>query len=281
MKKLIVNADDFGISEGINAGIIECFRNGIVRSTSLMSNIPGFEKSVQLLKKEPDLSVGLHLNITCGSSLSSPREISSLLDKNNTFYSLSRFMSRLFLGRISLREVEKEFSAQIERVIESGINLEHIDSHRHIHFHPAIGRVLLGLSSRFGIRRIRSVSLGLWRGSFYKKQILFRKGIYIGFVKQLILSKIASPLQRPMSNLNNAGHVFGVGYVPKGYYKEALYHYIKNIPQGVSEIVCHPGYVDNDLKEYDFWTDMREEELRAITAKETLDVVRKFNVTLI
>src|SRR5699024_8637436 len=124
MSLLIINADDFGYSTGVNYGIIHSYQHGILTSTTLMANMPGFDAGVNLAKENKGLGVGIHLVVSCGSPLR--KDVSSLTDNNGYFHNIS-FYEKEF--SISMDDLYKEWKAQINKIIESGIEPTHLDSH--------------------------------------------------------------------------------------------------------------------------------------------------------
>jgi hypothetical protein len=135
MIQLIVNADDFGFSSGVNYGIIDTHLNGIVNSATMMMNMEGTEHAIQLAKEHPSLQVGIHLVLTCGKPLL--QDVSSLTNEEGFFHLLSELHSKK--ETVRLEEVEREWTAQIEKFLSSGVPLTHIDSHHHVH---TIGELL-------------------------------------------------------------------------------------------------------------------------------------------
>jgi chitin disaccharide deacetylase len=144
MITIIVNADDFGYSRGVNYGILDSHLNGIVNSTSLMMNMFGTDHAIELAKKNPSLQVGIHLVLTCGKPLL--QDVPSLVDTNGNFKRLSRLKGNL---DISLSDLEREWSAQIEKFLASGLNLTHIDSHHHVHTFNEFLPVIQKLANKF------------------------------------------------------------------------------------------------------------------------------------
>ncbi|MEO2075300.1 MAG: chitin disaccharide deacetylase [Bacillus sp. (in: firmicutes)] len=145
MIKLIVNADDFGLSNGVNHGIIDSYLFGIVNSTTMMMNMEGTEHALQLAKKYPNLRVGIHLVLTCGKPLED--NVSSLVDSKGYFKSYSA----LNPCEISLEELEREWTTQIHRFIKSGLKPTHLDSHHHVHTLEELVPVVKSISNKFGL----------------------------------------------------------------------------------------------------------------------------------
>lgn len=147
MIQLIVNADDFGFSSGVNYGIIDTHLNGIVNSATMMMNMEGTEHAIQLAKEHPSLQVGIHLVLTCGKPLL--QDVSSLTNEEGFFHSLSDLQSKK--ETILLEEVEREWTAQIEKFLSSGVPLTHLDSHHHVHTIGELLPVVQRLSKKYNL----------------------------------------------------------------------------------------------------------------------------------
>ena len=142
MKLLIVNADDFGLNEAANAGIIECHRAGSVTSTTLMANGPAFEEAVELARANPALGVGLHFNLSWGQPVCDPGQVPALVDGDGRFHSREVLLRRSLVGRLPVDQIERELEAQLARLRMHGIGVTHIDSHQHVHaFGPVFAAV--------------------------------------------------------------------------------------------------------------------------------------------
>jgi predicted glycoside hydrolase/deacetylase ChbG (UPF0249 family) len=131
--RLIVGADDFGWTQGINRGIIDAHKNGIVTATSLLVNAPYAAEAAKAAKKFPSLDVGIHLNLDAGCPILSPNDVPTLVDASGRFYDLRQVKLRAVTGRLNIKELVAEFKAQIQRAVELGVNPTHIDSHHHVH----------------------------------------------------------------------------------------------------------------------------------------------------
>lgn len=147
MIQLIVNADDFGFSSGVNYGIIDTHLNGIVNSSTMMMNMEGTEHAIQLAKEHPSLQVGIHLVLTCGKPLL--QDVGSLTNEEGYFHSLSEL--HLKKDSVHLEEVEREWTAQIEKFLSSGVPLTHMDSHHHVHTIEELLPVVQRLSKKYNL----------------------------------------------------------------------------------------------------------------------------------
>jgi predicted glycoside hydrolase/deacetylase ChbG (UPF0249 family) len=152
--RLVVNADDFGISSRINEGILRAHQTGIVTATSLMAVGRAFEQAVQCCRAVPALDVGVHLTLVAERPLLPHR--SSLTGDDGRFpASAGAFLRRWLTGRIRRADVQAEWSAQIERVLDHGIRVTHLDSHQHVHILPGLADLSLQLAARYNIPFVR------------------------------------------------------------------------------------------------------------------------------
>ena len=183
MKRLIVNADDFGLNDSATDGISECFLQGTVTSTTLMVNAPAAVRAAQFAVDHPQLGVGLHFNLTWGRPLSSQYDVPALVDADGQFYGRSELAKRLLLGKVPRAQVETELRSQLNRLRALGIQPTHIDSHQHVHAFPGVFAVVAACCARDGtpmrapwvapevrpplLRRLRRLALKalIWRAT--------------------------------------------------------------------------------------------------------------------
>jgi hopanoid biosynthesis associated protein HpnK len=247
MKRLIVNADDFGVTRGVNRGIIRCFREGIVRSTTIMANGDAFDDAVELARANPELGIGVHVVLIGGHPLAPLKEIGRLAGDNGA---LPRTVGSLIL-KMSARlirpnEIEAEVRAQIGRVRATGITPTHVDTHKHTHLHPMVMKAIARVAFEHGIKRVRMPfedffgPLGSLRAS---GQTLQRKAFAIGshaaypsFLRIVEMNQMRSP-----------EHFFGFAATGQ-LARVGLLRIIQNLPDGTSELVCHPGINDAELE---------------------------------
>ncbi|WP_299725501.1 chitin disaccharide deacetylase [uncultured Endozoicomonas sp.] len=144
--KLIVNADDFGLTRGVNLGIIEAFQQGIVRSTTLMAGMPAELHAAELSRQNPELKVGIHLRLTTGQAMA--EDVYSLIDSTGQLQNQTMFWEN---KTMSTQEIEKELRAQVEHFLKLGIELSHMDGHHHCHRHPLVAPVAQKLSDEYQV----------------------------------------------------------------------------------------------------------------------------------
>lgn len=247
MKELILNADDFGLTRGINRGIIRAHRDGILTSTTLMANAPAFEDAVTLAKENPTLGVGCHLVLVGGPPVALPQHVRSLLDGNDRLPdSLAAFVARVSSGRARAKEIEIELGAQIERVRAAGIEPTHVDTHKHTHVHPVVMSALGRVAQALGIQRVRNPVENL-----HDSWAATRNG-----AKERVRNLAAAAAVRAVASwFHGIAGKYGLrspscflGLTLTGQVSAAALHrFIDGLPDGTSEIMVHPGIADADL----------------------------------
>ncbi len=280
MKSLIVNADDFGLTAGVNAGIVQAFRNGILTSTTLMATGAAFDDAVARVRENPGMDVGCHFVVVGGNCVAPADEIPSLAKKNGELpHTLFELVGRLSSGLIQSEDIEREFRAQIKRAISAGITPSHLDSHKHAHAHPIVMEALFRVAREFGIKRVRK--------PFEDAQITSKVPEASGALTQRFLISVASmaaPFFRrglKAYDLRAPDHFFGV-MLTGSLCGSALRRLIEQLPDGTSEIMCHPGICDAELeKSSTRLKQQRQVELDALLDDEVRTAVRESGVRLI
>jgi chitin disaccharide deacetylase len=252
MKRLIVNADDFGLTAKVNQAIMDAHSGGLLSSTSLLANGEAFVSAVALSRGAPPLGVGVHLNLTDGKPVAPASSIPSLVNGQGAFARKPASLWRATIaGQVGTVEIEKEMRAQIEKVLAAGIVPTHLDGHKHVHALPALGKMSIVLARQYGIRAIRSVA-ERWSAFGYLLRSFPRAGTTI--LRQRLGSFALTALSRGWrSRLRQAGlayadHFYGItptGFLNADLLREILHH----LPEGTSELMCHPGFVDEELKQ--------------------------------
>jgi len=285
MKRLIVNADDFGLTESVNRGILDAHRRGILTSTTLLANGAAFESAVSLALATPRLGVGVHLNLTQGRPISDPREVASLVNERGCFCGEpAGLLTRILTGKLHLADVEREWRAQIDKVRGAGIAVTHLDGHKHVHMLPPLFPIVLRLAREYGISGVRLAverPVGLAR-------LLRRNGGAAGqLMKQYLLGRALAatamwfrePLQQ--ARLNSPMYFYGImqtGFLDGAELEAILW----NLPEGTSELMCHPGYADGGLEQTGTrLLAEREREVEALTRVETRKLVAALGIQLI
>jgi hopanoid biosynthesis associated protein HpnK len=285
VKRLIVNADDFGLSESVNCGILRAHVHGIVTSATLMATMPGFDHAVGLAKSHPSLGIGVHLNVLRGSPLSPPEAIPSLVGRNGTFLnSFRRFAGRLVTGRIRAEDIQREFAAQVDRVREAGITVSHVDSEKHLHALPILFRAAATIAEAAGVRGIRVPSETKALVDSSSATAVSRAGR----LKAAIVRHYAEKSRRQLRerSLRTTDSFFGVA-VQGIVEADVLVKLARKLRHGVCEITCHPGFVDDELVALSaivggYWVNnVREKELGVLTDSRVKEALEANNVELV
>jgi hopanoid biosynthesis associated protein HpnK len=281
VRRLIVNADDFGYTSGVNRAIVEAHSRGVVTSSTLMANGPAFAEAAQLATTLPKLSIGCHVVLIDGRPVLEAERLPTLTNGSQFRDGLMSFAARAIAGRIDADEVTAEATAQIRKIQSAGIAVSHIDTHKHTHLLPKILRPLLRAAASCGIRAVRN-PFGP-RMPLRSSHLLARPGLWTRYAELRVLSGFASKFR---DTVDREGFIVPngtLGIVVTGALDEALFHAIANsIPQGTWEFVCHPGYNDVDLQQAETrLRQSRETELRVLTLPAAREVLLQESIELI
>jgi chitin disaccharide deacetylase len=246
MKRLIINADDFGLAPGVNRAIIELQQAGALSSTTLMATGPYFSPAVYLAFAQPGLAVGCHVVLVDGSPCLRPDEVPSLLDPQDPSsfrITVGGFVRDLLRGRIRGKEIEAEAIAQIRRIQSSGLTVSHIDSHKHLHAFPRVLAPLLRAARHCGVRCVRNPFEPRWS---------LRATRTGGAVRRLQVNLMRSQ-RRTFCRLTREHAMCtadgSIGLLATGVLDDSvLRSLLRAMPDGTWELVCHPGYADGALE---------------------------------
>jgi hopanoid biosynthesis associated protein HpnK len=245
-RRLIVNADDFGLSPAVNAAVARAHREGILTSASLMVNEPGFDEAVKLARENPRLGVGLHLTLLMGHSALPPEAIPGLVNARGEFSNRPVSAGMAYFFRRGLRaRLRAEIRAQLEKFRATGLLLDHVNGHLHLHLHPVIFELLLEAADEFGIRRLRLTRDCLARS---RRMARGRWGYRLSHaaIYDWLARRARGPLRR--RGIKHAGLTFGLlqnAQVDEEYILKLL----PELPPGESELYSHPS-LDNFKREF-------------------------------
>lgn len=259
MKKLIVNADDLGLTPGVTDGIICGHQTGIVTSTSVLMNSRHIQDDLPCTKQScPQLGIGVHLVITEGQPLLPLNEVHSLVDENGNFIKLHHQPDRM--PALDLDEVRAEWNAQIEKFLSFGFRPDHLDSHHHTAcFNRDIFKIMLALARDYGLP-VRCPPLEYL-------DVLGENGI------KALLGEYG--VNAPAGCITSFyGHDNAVSL-------ENLQQIIAQLKDGTYEVMCHPGYADPELIASSSYSTPRESELEILTSDEVQHALKKHHLTLV
>jgi hopanoid biosynthesis associated protein HpnK len=275
-RRIIINADDFGLCNGVNKAVAQAHTDGVLTSTTIMANMPAADKAVKIAKKLPTLGVGVHLNLTEGRPLSKDDSIKSVLGSDGQFAYSPLVLSVLSVaGREIRKAVRAELIAQIQWVIDHGLKPTHLDSHKHIHAFPALFSIVCQLARRFGIGAIR------W--PFEPKELVQIPWPLTGMNgrnrawKVRIMARI-NRMQNQDFLKNDA--VLGIAHTGKidvNFFKAvALYN-----SAATAEVMTHPGYADGLDPEKTRLLHQRKVELEALCSEKTKQYFEDAGIKLV
>lgn len=283
MKKLIINADGFGFTSGINKGIIESIEYGVVTSVSCNVNFEHIKDIEKLNAEYSNISIGIHLNVNVGKPILKPDEIPSLVNSKGEFWS-EKFKDKFFSGKIKLCDIEKELDAQIRKLKAYGVSISHMDGHQNKHLYPGYFDIVLKLGKKYNIKKIRCHRRYLFLRDCKSRD----KQIFFYYFKnpQRILSHWYAGFQMKKARRDGyrmADRLITPAYIDKTfkYNLDTWLAIVKKLPVGINEIYCHPGYVDDELRKYAKYLNEREEEVKIMTNKELRNAIEAENIQLI
>ena len=280
MRRLIVNADDFGLTSGVNRAITEGNRSGIVTSATLMANAKAAESAIDLAKAQPSLKTGCHVVLIDGVPLTA--NLPSLTNGSSHFRtSLKQFVFAAIRGQISADEIQQEAEAQIRKIQSRGIVLTHLDSHKHTHMFPHVLRPVLRAAKACGIRAIRNPFEPL--RSWPIGMVLGTPGLWLRSAGVMAFQMFAAEFRRALKEEGMVSTDGTVGIAVTGLLdQQKLLRILEALPEGTWELVCHPGYSDSDLQAAGTrLTQSREIELAALTSVDTKKALARCHIELI
>ena len=247
VRRLIVNADDYGRSSSINQAIIRAHREGILTTASLMVNEPGFDQAVTLARENPGLGVGLHLTLLMGRSALPPEKIPGLVNSRGDFPKNPVGTGMSYFFKRKLREqLRAEIHAQFEKFRATGLPLDHVNGHLHLHLHPTIFKILMEDADKLGIRHLRLTRDCLTRSRKISRGHLFYKLSHTAIYGWLS-RRAREPLRR--RGIQHAQITFGLLQNAR-VSEEYILKLLPSLPPGDSELYSHPS-LDEFRHEFD------------------------------
>ncbi|HEX3436179.1 MAG TPA: ChbG/HpnK family deacetylase [Pseudacidobacterium sp.] len=246
MRRLIVNADDFGLTNGINRAVVELHTSQALSSATLMATGDSFVEAVSDAHNQPSLGVGCHVVLVDGMPVLPPSQIPSLVGPNGHEFrlKLSTFVADLLRGGIDDTQIEAEATAQIRKLQESGIAVTHLDTHKHTHMFPRVLRPLLRAALKCGVKAIRNPFEPNWSlnatanaGHVRKMQVRLLRSQSASFAQEI--------KQAGLITTDGAIGVLATGTLDT----QTIRNLLGAMPDGTWELVCHPGYNDNVLQQ--------------------------------
>jgi len=229
LRYLVVNADDFGFTRDVNAGIVRAHREGILTATTLMANGDAFEDALRLAAGNPSLDIGVHLQMVQGQSLSEPTRLLPA--------SVGALIGDLLAGRW---DVLKELEAQVEKILAAGIKPSHLDTHKHTHLLPAVLDAVARVSEKYEIRWVRKP---------FDLPLDGRRASWKTRAASVAMSRLRGHFSRVLSRYGALSTNHFAGFLWTGDFSaQDLVQLIRSLPQGSTEFMCHPGILGEELR---------------------------------
>ena len=281
MRRLIVNADDFGYTSGVNRAIVEAHTRGVVTSSTLMASGRAFAEAVALARTVPNLSVGCHVMLIDGEPVVEPERVPSLTASEKFRDGMKAFAARALAGKIEAAEITAEATAQIRKIQSAGLTVSHVDTHKHTHLFPQILRPLLRAARECGITAVRN-PFGP-RFPLRSSQLLRKPRLWTRYAEVRILRRFAGSFHDAVNREGFCTPDGTLGIEVTGTLDEKLFAAIaRSIPEGTWEFVCHPGYNDAELQRARTrLRESRETELRVLTLPAARDLLTREGIELI
>jgi predicted glycoside hydrolase/deacetylase ChbG (UPF0249 family) len=281
LKSLIINADDFGLCFCVNSGIEKAHRGGVLSSASLLCNTSGFAEAVEISRRNPGLGVGVHLNILRGRPVSTSEKIYPLLNSKRQFKLSASSLWRTSVTRNLANIMEIEYRAQIEKALDAGVKPTHLDSEKHHMLWRTLSKLMKKLAADYQIPAVRNLREPV---AFALKNLPWPGAKNAWNAAKL---RTIATLTTAKGKCATPDYFFGqthIGKISTAFLLELL----KNLPTGISELMCHPGECDQaEMKAVEEETgeswinDCRAAELAALTAPEVKTALRDNGVELV
>ena len=279
VKNLIVNADDLGWTEGVNRGILEAHRKGLVTSTSLLANGRAFASAATIARGNPELGVGVHLNLSDGPPAAPAEKVAGLLNKKRELREgPESLLIRMASRSLPYQEVEIEWDAQIRKIQAAGISPTHLDGHKHVQMLPGLFEIALRLAKKYDIAAIRvsheesMLRSALTSGKGQSTSVLIRQGVQARGLKLLARDAREMAAHAAIATTDYFCGIAQTGVLTR----KGVEQLLENLPDGTTELMCHPGYSDDELRD----TSTRLQESRQVELKILTDTaIRKLVAT--
>jgi len=273
-KQLIVNADDYGKTEGVTQGIIQAHREGIVTSTTVMMNMPKVEEALRLADDCPDLGMGVHLVFTAWRPILSPAEIPSLVDADGYFHRQEAILSRP--DRIDIDELQAELRAQVESLRALGRGPDHLDFHHFIHIYPPFFAVYVELAGEYGLPvRLPFPPEEKWGEA--AASVSVAQGLPVDLLREIVRQDIGLVQAKGIPHPDR----FVQSFSGEALTLETLLGILEGLPEGISELITHPGFADEELLARSTYAKERERELELLCHPRAKERIGELGIELV
>jgi predicted glycoside hydrolase/deacetylase ChbG (UPF0249 family) len=275
---VIINSDDFGMTPGVNRGVIDCYRAGLLTSATIMVGSDAFEEAAAAARENPGLGIGIHVSFTSGRRYFLSERLRRFPLETRGVH---RFLPAYLCGLIPKDIVRQEISLQIERLLAAGIEPTHIDSHHHIHAFPSLLPIFLEVAKRYGIRKIR-LPEEFYSSARYtprSSSAYFRSSFTMHNAKIRAFRRIVRPSAARIreAGFSSPARLFGTPlyWYPDLATWEGILDEAVEAGPGFHEMMVHVGYVDDLLRRITTLSEGRETLLRLLLSPEAKSAFEK------
>jgi predicted glycoside hydrolase/deacetylase ChbG (UPF0249 family) len=265
-RRVVVNADDFGITEGVNQAVAACFEAGSISSATLMVTAEAAEDAAQIAGSLKRLGIGLHFNLTLGRPLSDPGHVGSLLVEGGCFASRLRLLVRWLLGRLDVADIRRELTAQLEKFTDLGLDMTHIDSHQHVHMIPP---VFAAVSAHCRSQRLPMRMP--WLGTTNAARPGLERRVRMTFLSAMIRRNTRNVGADLMMN-RGFSSVFDICNSPREISRSVYVGILNSIDVAPFELMVHPAIVDDSLRKLTGICDYSEQEYEVLSKSSFLEL---------
>lgn len=274
-KRLIVNADDYGLTPGVARGILQAHREGIVTSATAMMNRPGIADALRQARQQPELGLGVHLVFTAGRPVLPPDRVPNLLDDNGFFWRSDVWQTRL--EQIDLDQLRTEWEAQLGLFRKLAGEPDHLDCHHFLHVYPPIFELYLGLAQQEGLPA-RVPFEAQEQGDDRTAALAADFGVSPEVTEFILAADrkllTSYPVRRP-------DHFIGAFFGGAQISQEHLLSLLEQLDEGVTELMVHPGLCDDELQATSSYSWQREQEMNVLCAPAVRERLAELGVTLV
>lgn len=269
LPKLIINADDFGISNGVNDAILELSNQKIVTSVSVMTNMPYYH---DVRKLHPATGIGIHLNLTVGKPVSTELQKSALTKPNGGFYPLNDLLKKVYSGTISKKIIQTEFEAQIQSLRDIDILPDHLNTHQSLLKYPIFFKIIYKIARKFSIPAIRTYGIKR-KFTQWLRPTSFIKIMYLNYqISFLKCHNIISSDKCDSLLSKNLTYEMGIARCLK---------VLSDLDNKTTELIVHPGFIDNGNEDLGNYVHQREIEYLILKDKSIQSKIKEMNIKLI
>jgi predicted glycoside hydrolase/deacetylase ChbG (UPF0249 family) len=276
--RIIINGDDFGLSPGVNQAIEQLHREGRMSSVSIMANMPWSAEALAYARDAADLRVGVHFNLTTGRPLLPVEQVPSLVNSAGIFYKMPVLLPRMIAGLVRREEMHAELTAQMERCLDYGLKLQHVDSHQHLHALPSVGHLVAQLMDRYDVTAVRNPDFSAFvvpptgRNRLVQKTVRKTSKNVIRSTQEMITRK-SLPLDGPANRSDQL--IYLRSYVRRGAGAlDSVRACFSGLDGRTLEIIAHPAVADDILPALSSYVEGRQRELELLGSDQFFALLR-------